>query len=217
MKTSSVSTRPRNMAALLFDGPNLITVAGFSLSMIAIFFAIQHHYEYAMIAVLWAVVADWLDGWVAGRLASRPESRAVMGAQLDSFSDLISSGVVPAILVIAVGGHTKVAVAAGIFIGIAGMLRLSFFNVYGETDDGRVLGLPLPHNILILALVFLFRPLLEPASFFELLVGVNLMLALLNIGPFYFPHGRRWVIPLIIGFAIVVSWALLAQASAGLT
>ena len=212
MKTTSIGDRPGHMFGTLRDTPNVMTLTGFALSMLAIFMAAQGRYDWAMVAALWAVAVDWLDGWLARRLLRRPAAQGEMGAQLDSFADLMSSGIFPAVLVASVGQFDVLYVSAALFIALAGVVRLSFFNVYGATPDGRVLGLPIAHNILVLALVVVFRDWLEPETFVWVLATTNVALAAMNLGTFYFPRGGASAIPWIIGYVVAMTVLLVPQA-----
>ncbi|MGL3111827.1 CDP-alcohol phosphatidyltransferase family protein [Bradyrhizobium sp. BR 1432] len=153
MRTTPVASRPKLMIQLLADVPNLITLIGFCLALLAIFFALQHKFELAFISVLWAVVADWIDGWLAARAKARPKERGELGANMDCFADLISSGIFPAVLLMTIGNFRTTAAVAALFVASAGILRLSYFNVYGATENGKIVGLPIPHNILVLTVL----------------------------------------------------------------
>ncbi|WP_316397796.1 CDP-alcohol phosphatidyltransferase family protein [Bradyrhizobium sp. 33ap4] len=211
MRTTPAADRPRLMIHLLADVPNFITLVGFCLSLLAMFFALKHAFELALISALWAVVADWIDGWLAACIKSRPKEREEFGANLDSFADLISSGIFPAILLMAVGNLSMTAILCALFVASAGVLRLSYFNVYGATEDGKVVGLPIAHNILVLTLLFLLRPFIRTEQFFPILAATNSGLGILNIAPFFFPRGRAAVIPWITGFAALSTVALLSM------
>lgn len=210
MKTTALADRPRFMFTALWDLPNFITLTGFALSMLAIVLAVREQFELAMIAVLWAVAADWIDGWVAGRLRDRPAKLGEMGAQLDSFADLVSSGIFPAVLIASLGQYSPVAVGLAVAIGAAGLLRLSFFNVYGATSDGRVMGLPIAHNILVLAILMLARPWMDQQVFFWMFGAAALLLAALNVGWFYWRRESNAAIPYVLAYIALTSLLLLA-------
>lgn len=211
MRTTPAADRPRLMIQLLADVPNFITLVGFCLSLLAMFFALKHAFELALISVLWAVVADWIDGWLAARVKSRAQELGEFGANLDSFADLISSGIFPAILLMVVGDLSTIAAISALFVASAGVLRLSYFNVYGATEDGKIVGLPIAHNILVLTSLFLLRPFIRTEHFFPILAATSSGLGILNIAPFLFPRGRSAVIPWIIGFAVLSTVGFLSM------
>ena len=112
--------------------PNLVTLANAFCGLLALSKAVDamtgsgpggsdqahfyHHMETACFLVFLAMVFDALDGWVARLTRSASE----FGAQLDSFSDLLTFGVVPAILAKALIEHE------GPLVGYAGNPRLHF-------------------------------------------------------------------------------------------
>ena len=213
MRTTSKQDRPKNMIALLIDAPNIITILGLFLSLAAVALAIQQEYNFAIIAVLWAVIADWIDGWLASRLSQRPAAHGEIGAQLDSFADFTSSGLFPAVLIMTMGDFSFLAVAVALFLAAAGVLRLSFFNVFGTTEDGKITGLPIAHNIIVLTGLFLLRPMIESSMFFHILAATGVVLAVANVGPFFFPRGRPIVIPWLLAFALASSIWLSASSA----
>ena len=75
--------------------PNILTVLNLLCGCFSISFAFQFQFEAVLILVLLGVFFDYLDG-VAAR-ALNAESQ--FGKQLDSLSDIITSGVVPGIIV----------------------------------------------------------------------------------------------------------------------
>lgn len=140
--------------------PNILTIAALCIGLTALRFGIDGRWTNAMVLVLIAAVLDGVDGMVARLLkASSP-----FGAELDSFSDFVSFGVSPAILLYLwnlqdAGPYGWVAV---LLLCVAVALRLARFNVKNHTPATDVLtentpkaffeGVPAPAGA-ILALV----------------------------------------------------------------
>lgn len=107
--------------------PNVLTIAALCIGLTALRFGIDGRWTNAMVLVLIAAVLDGIDGMVARLLkASSP-----FGAELDSFSDFVSFGVSPAILLYLwnlqdAGPYGWVAV---LLLCVAVALRLARFNV----------------------------------------------------------------------------------------
>lgn len=107
--------------------PNILTIAALCIGLTALRFGIDGRWTNAMVLVLIAAVLDGIDGMVARLLkASSP-----FGAELDSFSDFVSFGVSPAILLYLwnlqdAGPYGWVAV---LLLCVAVALRLARFNV----------------------------------------------------------------------------------------
>ena len=107
--------------------------------------------------------------------------------------DIVSSGVAPAILLLSIGEFSPWFIPGAFALVVAGVLRLSYFNVYGLNDESAYLGLPIDHNVILLALVFLLEGQMARADFAILLYAAIVMLAVLNVMPFRMPKvGGRW-------------------------
>jgi CDP-diacylglycerol--serine O-phosphatidyltransferase len=133
--------------------PNIVTLAGMSLGLTSVRFAIEGRYGAAAFVILVAVVFDGLDGLLARRLRASSE----LGAQLDSLSDFVSFGVAPSVLVY----HFLLAPLPGLgwvfalLFAAASALRLARFNVQsGKSDVGgedkrHFVGVPAPAAALL--------------------------------------------------------------------
>ena len=73
--------------------PNILTVAGFASGLTALRFAMDGRWAGVIILISVAAVFDALDG----RTARRFQTSSAFGAALDSLSDLVVFGVVPAL------------------------------------------------------------------------------------------------------------------------
>ncbi len=104
-----------------------------------------------------ALVCDVLDGYVA-RINRRRQS--VLGADLDSLSDVISFGVAPAVLGFTLGLRGGWDMLVLTYFVVCGVSRLARFNVtaadLADTETGKVKyfeGTPIPTSIVIVALL----------------------------------------------------------------
>jgi CDP-diacylglycerol--serine O-phosphatidyltransferase len=104
-----------------------------------------------------ALMCDVLDGYVA-RL--NPKRQSVLGADLDSLSDVISFGVAPAVLGFTLGLRGGWDMLCLTYFVVCGVSRLARFNVtaadLADTETGKVKyfeGTPIPTSILIVALL----------------------------------------------------------------
>lgn len=175
------------------DFANAITLAGLFCAVLGIYFAVRGVFSAAVIALLWAIFFDWFDGPVARRTKGRADDLRALGGQLDSLVDIISSGVGPAILLLSVGNFSPWFIPGAFALVAAGVLRLSYFNVFGLEDESTYLGLPIDHNVLLLALVFLLEGQIGQTAFALVLYAAIVMLAALNVMPFRMPKvGGRW-------------------------
>ena len=75
--------------------PNFLTLLNLVCGCFSIAFAFQFQFDAVLILVLFGVFLDYLDGLTARLL----NAESNFGKQLDSLSDIITSGVVPGIVV----------------------------------------------------------------------------------------------------------------------
>lgn len=73
------------MLRYLVDPANAITTAGLVCSSFSLYLALNGQIALAVAVALWAVLADHLDGVVAGRIPNRHPDMAKMGKSLDGF------------------------------------------------------------------------------------------------------------------------------------
>jgi CDP-diacylglycerol---serine O-phosphatidyltransferase len=134
--------------------PNVITSFAIFLAFLSAHFAINGDYQSAAWFIIFAFIADTMDGGVARTLNASSD----FGKQLDSVADVINLGIVPGILVSQV---YEPALGWGSFIlgfiqtiAVAG--RLARFNITGKENEEFFLGLPSPHTAAAIATFTLF-------------------------------------------------------------
>jgi CDP-diacylglycerol--serine O-phosphatidyltransferase len=147
-----------------YTAADVLTIGNASCGTIAIFLCLDYIASGSR-SLLWvaflllplALVLDVLDGYVA-RLDAR--RRSVLGADLDSLSDLVSFGVAPAVLGFTLGMRGGWDMACLAYFVVCGASRLARFNVTAETladaRTGKVRyfeGTPIPTSIVIVALL----------------------------------------------------------------
>ena len=201
------------MLVFVRDLPNTCSLVGLLAALLGLFFAIRGVYPAALMALLWAVVFDWSDGYIARRMKGRTADQRAFGAQLDSLIDIVSFSVAPALLLLSVGRFSPWFLPGAFVILAAGVIRLSHFNVFGLLDDSIYRGLALDNNVLVLALLFVFEPLVGRAIFAIVIYIALMVLAALNVAPIKTPKlGGRWYYAVTL-YALVLSgvygWQLL--------
>lgn len=141
--------------------------------------------EKSIIAIAIAILLDGLDGRVARRL----NATSRFGIEFDSFSDIVSFGIAPAILMYN-WCFRVLADEFGVFVcfiyALCAASRLAKFNISEPNTKGFV-GLPTPGSAGMVASVVYLKPSLEPDFF---IVGVcavlMLSLAYLMVSPIEF-------------------------------
>ena len=75
--------------------PNIITAANAGFGLLALLAVFQNRHEWVLIFFLLGLFSDFLDGMIARRLGVS----SALGVQLDSLADMVTSGVLPGLLV----------------------------------------------------------------------------------------------------------------------
>jgi CDP-diacylglycerol--serine O-phosphatidyltransferase len=169
------------------DLANLCSLAGLFSAVLAIYFAIVGNFPAAMIGLVWAVFFDWSDGNIARRMKSRTDEQRKFGGQLDSLIDIVSFGVCPAIVLLSYGNFSPWFIPGAFIITAAGVLRLSYFNVFGLAGKSSFQGLAIDNNGIFLVLIFVFNSFVGASIFTVLLYITILALAVLNVAPIRTP------------------------------
>ena len=93
--------KPKNNLKIIVDKkntrvilPNMLTLIGVCIGLTSIRFALDEKFEFAIIAIIFAALFDWLDGRIARLIKGTSE----VGKELDSLADVISFGVAPAFI-----------------------------------------------------------------------------------------------------------------------
>ena len=201
-----------SMIAHAVDLANAFTLAGLLCAVLGIYFAARGVFSAAVIGLLWAIFFDWFDGPIARRTKGRTDELRALGGQLDSLVDLVTCGIGPAVLLLSVGEFGAWFVPGAFALLAAAVLRLSYFNVFGLEDESTYLGLPLDHNVIFLALLFLLEGQMERTTFAIVIYAAMMILAVLNLMPFRMPKvGGRWYYVFsvfVVSLTAVYGWRL---------
>ncbi len=126
MTDSSQKKRSFRSVSIYWLLPNILTVAGFVSGLTALRFAMDERWAGVIVLISVAAVFDALDG----RTARRFQTSSAFGAALDSLSDLVVFGVVPALCLYmwALQGAGTIAWWATLFYAVSIALRLARFD-----------------------------------------------------------------------------------------
>ena len=122
--------------------PNTITSMNLLCGVLGVIFTFQGALDLAFYLMILAAVFDFLDGFSARIL----KAYSPMGKELDSLADLISFGLLPALMIhrrLVEGGMTGFWIYVPVIICIFSALRLAKFNV-DDRQSENFLGLPTP-------------------------------------------------------------------------
>jgi|SRR5687767_9655897 len=147
-----------------YTAADVFTIANASCGTISIFLCLDYlaagnrrDLWLAFVLLPLALVCDVLDGYVA-RANRRRQS--LLGADLDSLSDVISFGVAPAVLGFTLGLRGGWDMLCLTYFVVCGVSRLARFNVtassLADSETGKVKyfeGTPIPTSIVIVAIL----------------------------------------------------------------
>ncbi|WP_300569515.1 CDP-alcohol phosphatidyltransferase family protein [Flavobacterium sp.] len=141
--------------------PNIITLLNLFCGCIALVFAFQLEFELAFYFVCLGIFFDFFDGFFARMFKVQSE----LGLQLDSLADMVTSGVVPGVVMFQMllksfGEEKVINVSSwdntvmilpflGFIITLGACFRLANFNIDTRQTDSFI-GLPTPANALFI-------------------------------------------------------------------
>lgn len=200
---------------LVKDLPNICSLLGLLSAVIGIYYALLGNFQAAMIGVLWAVLFDWFDGIIARKMKGRTQVQGDFGAQLDSMIDIISFGVLPAVVLLSYSQYNSWFLPGAFVVIATSAIRLTYFNVYGLIDSKTYKGLALDNNVLLLALLFVFESYFTAATFSYVIYALLIVLSAFNLSSIPTPKfGGRWVYVLVayvVVLTFVFGWQLLSR------
>jgi len=147
--------------------PNYITLGNLLSGTVAVIFAVNGNYNIAALLVCIGIVLDFFDGFVARLLNVSGE----LGKQLDSLADMVTSGVVPGIVMYKLLQdnlmdkptfmNSAVQILdvplIGLILTLAAGFRLAKFNIDTRQTDSFI-GLPTPAmSLFILSLPLILQ------------------------------------------------------------
>lgn len=141
--------------------PNFITLLNLSSGLLAVIAIFKGYYDEAFIFVCLGIFFDFWDGFFARKLGVSGE----LGLQLDSLADMVTSGVVPGLMMFRLIETIQISQPQyqvtedtiymgmipyfGFLITIASAYRLAKFNIDKRQIDSFI-GLPTPANALFI-------------------------------------------------------------------
>jgi CDP-diacylglycerol--serine O-phosphatidyltransferase len=141
--------------------PNALTMGNLFCGCMAVVMAVQDHLDVAALFVVVGIVFDFFDGFAARML----KVTGPLGKQLDSLADMVTSGLVPGIvmyqllhdsIIMNFPEHQSSATSLltkitffGFIITLASAYRLAKFNI-DTRQSNSFIGLPTPANTLFI-------------------------------------------------------------------
>lgn len=198
--------------------PNALTLMGLASGLTAVRFALDEKWEFSALAVFVAMILDTLDG----RTARLLNSASKFGAELDSLSDIVCFGVVPALIIYlwAMQDAGRWGWIACILFAMCCALRLARFNVALEDPNKPswanqfFTGVPAPAGagLALLPMIISFiagdSVVRNPAAVAAWTVAIG-ALFISAVPTFSFKTSRiprAWMAPMMIGMAGAIAF-----------
>ena len=144
--------------------PNFITLLILLSGSIAVIYAIGGDMKFTALFVCIGIFFDFFDGFIARKL----KLQSGLGVQLDSLADMVTSGLVPGLVLFHLFSltpqltwdNTGTIPYFGLLVTLASAYRLAKFNLSDNQSDFFI-GLPVPANtlwIIALPLILEYQP-----------------------------------------------------------
>lgn len=149
-----------------YDYTVILTYISFVSAVAGIFSATSMHLRWAIFFLALSGLCDMFDGKIARTKKNRTEDEKNFGIQIDSLCDIVCFGALPIVICYRLGMDRIWGMAILALYGLAGLIRLGFFNVMEakrQAEDGGVRkyyqGLPITSMAIALPILFVLSPL----------------------------------------------------------
>ena len=135
---------------------DFITMTGTLFSFIGLMLVLSQHFTMAVLCMVVSGICDAFDGTVA-RMSKSTKMEKAYGVQLDSLSDVICFGVVPATITAAMSPSLITKVICAFYV-LCGVIRLAYFNTLSVTEEnkkGGFIGVPITTASIVYPIVYL--------------------------------------------------------------
>ena len=147
-----------------YDYTVVVTYISLVSSIVGMFCAIDGKLTVAVFCLAFSGLCDMFDGKIARTKKDRTDDEKSFGIQIDSLCDIVCFGIFPIILGYKLGMCKFYSVVILAFYGLAGVIRLAYFNVteakrQTQTEENRKYyqGLPITSMAIILPFLYLMR------------------------------------------------------------
>lgn len=162
-----------------YDYTVVLTYISFAVPTIGIFCASTKHIRWAIFCLAVSGLCDMFDGKIARTKKNRTEDEKNFGIQIDSLCDVVCFGVFPIIICYKLGMDKIYSMAILVLYGLAGVIRLGYFNVMeakrqNETEEARKYyqGLPITSMAIALPIIFVLSPLFPSPQAFVIVLHI---------------------------------------------
>ncbi len=165
-----------------YDYTVILTYISFISAVAGIFSATTMHLRLAIFFLAFSGFCDMFDGKIARTKKNRTEDEQAFGIQIDSLCDIVCFGVLPIVICYKMGMNRIYGMAILALYGLAGLIRLGYFNVMEAKRQAKeegarkyYQGLPITSMSIALPVLFVVAPLFPSTLVF--LVALHLLVA----------------------------------------
>lgn len=155
---------------------DLVTMLGTIMGITGLMCALTQHFTLSVLCLALCGICDAFDGTLA-RMGKYSDEEKEYGVQLDSLSDVICFGVLPAIITFSLKPSLLVAIISILYV-LCGVIRLAYFNMLHVTNNakkGIYIGLPITTIAIIYPIVFVVTRFIN-FSYLSLVLPIILVL-----------------------------------------
>lgn len=116
-----------------YDYTVVVTYISLVSSILGMFCAIDGRLTLAVSCLAFSGLCDMFDGKIARTKKNRTDDEKSFGIQIDSLCDIVCFGIFPIILGYKLGMCKAYSIAILAFYGMAGVIRLAYFNDLSES------------------------------------------------------------------------------------
>ena len=180
--------------------PNLFTLANLFCGCLATVFLFENNINVNAVTLIicLGIFFDLLDGFLARKL----NVQSKLGLELDSLADLITSGLVPGIIIFRLFKNssavelsfisTELIAYLAFFITMASAYRLANFNIK-DSPKNYFIGLPVPANTIMILSLLLVSELSTNSFVVELIINKYFLVSLVIISSFLMNSNLKFV------------------------
>lgn len=200
-----------------YDYTVVLTYFSFAVSLVGMLCSINGRFNWAIFCLALSGLCDMFDGKVARTKKNRTEDEKSFGIQIDSLCDVVCFGAAPAILCYQLGMKGTLGVLLLIFYGLAGVIRLGYFNVMEEKRQHETAevrkyyqGLPITSMAIALPVYVVLQPIFSNSPLF--VWGLHVLVA--AVGLLFISNIKvkklapKELLPLVLGLAVIVLFLL---------
>ena len=169
-----------------YDYTVILTYISFISAVAGIFSASTMNLRWAIFFLAFSGLCDMFDGKIARTKKNRTEDEKNFGIQIDSLCDIVCFGVLPIVICYKLGMDRIWSMASLALYGLAGLIRLGYFNVMEakrQAEEGGARkyyqGLPITSMAIALPLLFVVSPLFP--SHMAFVVSLHVVVALVGL------------------------------------